>query len=59
MDLDELQGEPEFIAMRKAKMASYLLNGGPVIIEDVSLCFNALKGLPGPYIKSFIDKIGR
>ena len=33
--------------------------GGPVIIEDVSLCFNSLKGLPGPYIKSFVEKLGR
>ena len=24
---------------------------GPVIVEDTSLCFNALGGLPGPYIK--------
>jgi inosine/xanthosine triphosphate pyrophosphatase family protein len=24
---------------------------GPVIIEDTCLCFNALGGLPGPYIK--------
>jgi inosine triphosphate pyrophosphatase len=31
----------------------------PVMIEDVSLCFNAMKGLPGPYIKSFLDKLGR
>ena len=30
-----------------------------VVTEDVSLCFNALKGLPGPYIKSFLDKLGR
>lgn len=24
--------------------------GGPVIIEDTCLCFDALKGLPGPYV---------
>jgi inosine triphosphate pyrophosphatase len=24
--------------------------GGPVIVEDTSLCFNALGGLPGPYM---------
>ena len=30
-----------------------------VMIEDVSLCFNALKGLPGPYIKDFLTNIGR
>ena len=29
------------------------------MIEDVSLCFNALTGLPGPYIKDFLGNIGR
>lgn len=24
--------------------------GGPVIVEDTCLCFDALKGLPGPYV---------
>merc|ERR1712166_1718580 len=32
--------------------------GGPVFVEDTSLCFNALGGLPGPYIKWFLDKTG-
>ena len=32
--------------------------GGPVITEDTCLCFNALKGLPGPYIKHFLDALG-
>ena len=29
------------------------------MVEDVSLCFNAMKGLPGPYIKDFLGKLGR
>ena len=28
------------------------------MVEDTCLCFNALKGLPGPYIKWFLEKIG-
>ena len=24
--------------------------GGPVLVEDTCLCFNALKELPGPYM---------
>jgi inosine triphosphate pyrophosphatase len=32
--------------------------GGAVMVEDTSLCFNALKGLPGPYIKWFLGKVG-
>ena len=58
MDLDELQGDPEFIAKRKAIEATKHCDTA-VIIEDVSLCFNALKGLPGPYIKHFLGSVGR
>ena len=58
MDLDELQGTPEFIASRKAKEATKYTDTA-VVIEDVSLCFNAYKGLPGPYIKDFLSNLGR
>lgn len=57
IDLPELQGEPEEVAILKAKEAARQING-PVLIEDVSLCFNAFKGLPGVYIKWFVDKLG-
>ena len=32
--------------------------GGAVMVEDTSLCFNAMGGLPGPYIKWFLQKLG-
>ena len=57
IDLPEVQGEPEYVIQEKCKSASLQLNG-PVIVEDTSLCFNALGGLPGPYIKWFMKKIG-
>eukprot|EP00743_Colponemidia_sp_Colp-15_P007538 GILK01008150.1.p1 GENE.GILK01008150.1~~GILK01008150.1.p1 ORF type:complete len:189 (-),score=20.23 GILK01008150.1:83-649(-) len=57
LDLPELQGEPEYISAEKCRIAARTI-GGPVIVEDTSLCFNALKGLPGPYIKWFLDKLG-
>jgi inosine triphosphate pyrophosphatase len=52
----ELQGEPEEISAEKCKLASEAIEKAfgkslPVICEDTCLCFNALKGLPGPYIK--------
>ena len=50
LDLPELQGEPEDIAREKCRLACEQV-GGAVITEDTSLCFNALSGLPGPYIK--------
>ena len=57
IDLPELQGEPEYIAVKKCRLASLEIDE-PVLVEDTSLCFNALGGLPGPYIKWFLDKIG-
>lgn len=57
IDLPELQGEPEDISKEKARLAAVKV-GGPVLVEDTCLCFNALNGLPGPYIKWFLDKTG-
>jgi len=57
VDLPELQGEPDDIVKEKAKLAADK-TGKTVFVEDTCLCFNALKGLPGPYIKAFVEKIG-
>ena len=57
LDLPELQGEPEYIVYEKCRLASLKVEG-PVLVEDTSLCFTALGGMPGPYIKWFQDKIG-
>ncbi|KAG9447639.1 hypothetical protein H6P81_013767 [Aristolochia fimbriata] len=57
LELPELQGEPEEISKEKARLAAKEVNG-PVLVEDTCLCFNALNGLPGPYIKWFLQKIG-
>lgn len=45
IDLPELQGEPEEISREKCRLAAEQV-GGAVMIEDTSLCFNALNGLP-------------
>jgi inosine triphosphate pyrophosphatase len=57
IDLPELQGEAFEIAKEKCKLAAQEVNG-PVFTEDTSLCFNALNGMPGPYIKWFLEKCG-
>jgi inosine triphosphate pyrophosphatase len=57
IDLPELQGEPEEVSKEKCKIAAKVVNG-PVMVEDTSLCFNALHGLPGVYIKWFLEKLG-
>ncbi|PAA59174.1 hypothetical protein BOX15_Mlig015606g1 [Macrostomum lignano] len=46
IDLPELQGLPEMVAREKCRLAAERV-GGPVLVEDTSLCFNALGGLPG------------
>ena len=58
LNLMEIQGKPEEIAKHKVKLDATKCNT-PVLIEDVSLCFNAFNGLPGPYIKDFLDSVGR
>jgi len=57
VDLPELQGDPVEIAKEKCSLATKEV-GGAVIVEDTSLCFNALNGMPGPYIKWFLDSCG-
>ena len=56
IDLPEFQGEPDEISIEKCKVAAKQI-GAPVIVEDTCLCFNALGGMPGPYIKWFLKKL--
>eukprot|EP00158_Paraphelidium_tribonemae_P005491 Partr_v1_DN27371_c3_g1_i1_m46265 putative Pyrophosphatase that hydrolyzes non-canonical purine nucleotides such as inosine triphosphate (ITP), deoxyinosine triphosphate (dITP) or xanthosine 5'-triphosphate (XTP) to their respective monophosphate derivatives. The enzyme does not distinguish between the deoxy- and ribose forms. Probably excludes non-canonical purines from RNA and DNA precursor pools, thus preventing their incorporation into RNA and DNA and avoiding chromosomal lesions (By similari len=60
LDLPELQGEPEDIARIKCETARMQVQDKAawIVTEDVCLCFNALKSLPGPYIKWFLEKLG-
>ncbi|KAK8866886.1 nucleoside triphosphate pyrophosphohydrolase ham1 [Tritrichomonas musculus] len=57
IDLPELQlGTSEEVAYYKVKEAAKII-GGPVLIDDTALHFNALHGLPGAYIRAFTDKL--
>ncbi|XP_028394963.1 inosine triphosphate pyrophosphatase-like [Dendronephthya gigantea] len=56
IDLPEFQGEPDEISIEKCKVAAQRIRA-PVIVEDTCLCFNALGGMPGPYIKWFLKKL--
>lgn len=54
LDLDEIQSANlQEVAAHKAKQA-YELVKRPVFVEDVALGFEALGGLPGPFIKFFL-----
>ncbi|KAL8761833.1 MAG: hypothetical protein Q9184_002076 [Pyrenodesmia sp. 2 TL-2023] len=57
LDLVEIQGTIEEISKDKCRRAA-AVTGGPVLVEDTCLCFNALKELPGPYIKWFLQALG-
>ena len=55
IDLDEIQSTSlEQIVEHKVKQA-YQMVGHPVIVEDVALEFRALGGLPGPFVRFFVD----
>ncbi|CEL04334.1 inosine triphosphate pyrophosphatase-like protein [Aspergillus pseudodeflectus] len=57
VDVPEVQGTIEEIAKEKCRHAAQVV-GGPVLTEDTALEFHALKGLPGPYIKHFLEALG-
>ena len=57
VDLPEIQEvSTEAIAKNKAIQAAQLANG-PCVVEDTSLQFEALGGMPGPYIKWFQQQL--
>ncbi|XP_039269506.2 inosine triphosphate pyrophosphatase-like [Styela clava] len=57
LDLPEYQGTAEDVSREKCKEAARRLKT-PVIVEDTCLCFNAMNGLPGPYVKWFLKELG-
>ena len=57
LDLDEIQSTNlDEIVEHKVRQA-YSKIKKPVIVEDVALEFSALGGLPGPFIKFFVEKV--
>lgn len=57
LDLPEVQGTTQEVALAKVIAAAKEI-GGACITEDTALGFEALGGLPGPYIKSFMKELG-
>lgn len=58
LDLPEIQSmDLEQIVADKAIQAFKIIKS-PVLVEDVSLVFNALNGLPGPLIRWFLKALG-
>lgn len=57
LDLDEIQSTDLGQIVEHKVRQAYDLIKKPVIVEDVSLEFAALGGLPGPFIKFFVEKV--
>ncbi|VDQ12403.1 unnamed protein product [Trichobilharzia regenti] len=57
MDLPEIQGSIEEVSKEKC-LSAYSQVGGPVLVEDTALCFNAMNGMPGPFVKWFLKSTG-
>ena len=71
LDVPEVQGSTQEVAKAKCRSAAQQVRPssggcvtltaqmkGPCLTEDTALCFHALGGLPGPYIKDFLGKLG-
>lgn len=58
VELDELQSTDLHEIVEHKLRQAYDVVGGPVLVEDVSLSFNALGDLPGPYVKWFVEHAG-
>ncbi|CAH8864549.1 unnamed protein product [Trichobilharzia szidati] len=57
LDLPEIQGSIEEVSKEKC-LSAYSQVGGPVLVEDTALCFNAMNGMPGPFVKWFLKSTG-
>jgi inosine triphosphate pyrophosphatase len=55
IDLDEIQSpDPAIVTEHKVRQA-YDIIQKPVLVEDTYLSFNALNGLPGTFVKFFVE----
>jgi len=58
LDLDELQSMDLRVIVEHKIRQAYAIVKKPVIVEDVALEFETLNGLPGPFIKFFVEQAG-
>ena len=55
LDLDEIQSQDPVAVIEHKVRQAYELIKKPVLVEDTPLCFNALDGLPGTFVKFFVE----
>lgn len=59
LDLTEIQSLDTEEIVRDKLTRAYAIMQKPVIVEDVSAALACLNGLPGPFVKHFVKKLGR
>ncbi len=59
IDLTEIQSDDPLAIVADKAIRAYAEAGQPVIVEDVSAALERLNGLPGPFIKFFIKRLGK
>lgn len=57
IDLDEIQSLSLLEIVEHKVRQAYAILKSPVLVEDVGLFFEDLGGLPGPFIKYFVDNV--
>lgn len=58
VDMDEIQSLSfTEVAEHKVRQAYAALNE-PVVVQDSGVRYNALKGLPGPFVRPFVEALG-
>lgn len=58
IDLQEIQHIDPLEVIRHKTIEAFNIIKAPVMVEDASLVFSALKTLPGPFIKWFYKELG-
>lgn len=58
LDLSELQSLDPEVVIREKLLVARLLHKGSLMVEDTSLSIEGLGGLPGTFIKWFLESVG-
>jgi non-canonical purine NTP pyrophosphatase (RdgB/HAM1 family) len=58
VDVDEIQSIDVAEVVRHKVRQAYAIVGSPVMVEDVALECDGLDGLPGPFVKWFLQSLG-
>lgn len=58
LELDEIQSLDLVRVLEEKAKAAFLKLKVPLIVDDVSVSIDELKGLPGPFVRWFLDTIG-